>query len=160
MTSCYGNIGKTKKSVKEGKENGGESSSSFDAVSFNYEERKSRKEMIFQTSLGKFPVESSLKDGRLVELDIMKPDEYDFAMILLNSEIEKGNSWPFIDQMNKEEFLAYFVGYDAFTVRLKGKGDVSSSIENVNDEVANNVCGIFYIKPNFPGRCNHICNGG
>lgn len=156
MTSCYGKIGKSK-SLKEGEE----ISSSYDPVSYNYDERRLRKETIIQVSLTNFPVEASLKDGRLIELDIMKPEEYDFAMTLLNSEIENGNSWPFTDQLSKEEFLSYFISNDAFTVRLKeGAGHSSTFVNDKNNKVDEVVCGIFYIKPNFPGRCKHICNGG
>ena len=39
----------------------------------------------------------------------------------------------------------YFLSHAAFVVR-----DVASGA----------VLGAFYVKPNFPGRCSHICNGG
>jgi GNAT superfamily N-acetyltransferase len=33
-------------------------------------------------------------------------------------------------------------------------------IRALNAEGTSRVAGVFYIKPNFPGRCSHICNGG
>lgn len=26
--------------------------------------------------------------------------------------------------------------------------------------IPHGVAGCFYVKPNFPGRCSHVCNGG
>ncbi len=43
----------------------------------------------------------------------------------------------------KQAFRAYFLSGEAFVAKLEGK-----------------VVGTFYVKPNFPGRCSHICNGG
>ena len=143
--------------MKEGEDPLDNELNAFDDTLYNYDERKSRKEKLLVPSLQIFPIEASLKDGRLVVLDIMEPEEYDFSMILLNSEIENGNSWPFTEQLSKEDFLSYFVAYDAFTVRLKEKAE---SLNTANIQMENNICGIFYVKPNFPGRCNHICNGG
>ena len=28
------------------------------------------------------------------------------------------------------------------------------------EKMGQDILGCFYIKPNFPGRCAHICNGG
>lgn len=65
------------------------------------------------------------------------------VMDMLNAEIEAGNSYPQETQLDLPGFLAYFLSHDAFAVLS-------------NSEVA----GAFYIKPNYPGRCSHICNGG
>ena len=47
--------------------------------------------------------------------------------------------------MDQDAFRAYFMSHAAFVVR---------SVDGAH------VMGVFYIKPNFPGRCSHICNGG
>ncbi|CAM9561456.1 unnamed protein product [Pylaiella littoralis] len=46
-------------------------------------------------------------------------------------------------------------------------GDISTTCsaqvggeEEEEDEEEARVWGVFYIKPNFPGRCSHVCNGG
>jgi len=64
---------------------------------------------------------------------------------MLNEEIQNGNTYPQEHQLNLEEWRNYFLTAAAF-VALSDNGDT--------------VYGTFYIKPNFPGRCSHICNGG
>lgn len=53
--------------------------------------------------------------------------------------------------MSPEVFREYFLAYDAFVVR---------SVSGEGGEGGSGVLGAFYIKPNFPGRASHICNGG
>lgn len=79
-------------------------------------------------------------------------EERDFSevKVMLNAEIEEGNTYPYESQMDDEDFRAYFLSGDAFVVRLK-------SPEDENHDV---VLGTFYVKSNFPGRSSHICNGG
>ncbi|CAM9814561.1 unnamed protein product [Laminaria digitata] len=36
--------------------------------------------------------------------------------------------------------------------------DIEGETDAVTETVT--VWGAFYIKPNFPGRCSHVCNGG
>ncbi|KAG5190470.1 acyl-CoA N-acyltransferase [Tribonema minus] len=47
--------------------------------------------------------------------------------------------------LDVDAFKGYFLSHNAFVVRAVDSG---------------HVMGVFYIKPNFPGRCSHICNGG
>lgn len=77
--------------------------------------------------------------------------EHEAGWKLLNHELEDGRSWPFEHPLSLDGFRAYFLSHAAFVVRRleEGEGGDSSS-----------VLGAFYIKPNFPGRCAHICNGG
>ncbi|KAI9031098.1 hypothetical protein DFJ74DRAFT_615811 [Hyaloraphidium curvatum] len=63
---------------------------------------------------------------------------------MLNHEIRMGNSYPQELELDEVPFLAYFLSHDAFAVTKDG----------------NTVLGAFYIKPNYPGRCSHVCNGG
>lgn len=48
-------------------------------------------------------------------------------------------------QLDFEGFRAYYLSHDAFTCV---------------DDASGECIGAFYIKPNFPGRCSHICNAG
>ncbi|KAJ3008161.1 hypothetical protein HKX48_008728 [Thoreauomyces humboldtii] len=64
---------------------------------------------------------------------------------LLNDEISAGNTYPQEEELTEEGFEAYFLAYEAFVVTSQGDDDI---------------LGCFYVKPNFPGRCSHICNGG
>lgn len=72
------------------------------------------------------------------------------ARKLLNAAIAEGNTYPFDEEMDDVTFASYFLSHEAFTLSARDGTD--------GDRKA--VRGIFYIKPNFPGRCSHICNGG
>lgn len=76
--------------------------------------------------------------------------EYEQGYQLMNDVIEEGRSWPFIDNFNSiGDYRGYFHSHAAFLVRFKDTAAHGSDM-----------LGCFYIKPNFPGRCSHICNGG
>ncbi|CAM9873994.1 unnamed protein product, partial [Hapterophycus canaliculatus] len=84
---------------------------------------------------------------------------------LLNGVIEEGLSWPFEETMDMDAFRAYFLSHAAFVVRTISPS--SSSCQKATEEEEHEegqeegaVWGAFYIKPNFPGRCSHVCNGG
>lgn len=72
-------------------------------------------------------------------------EEKDVAegMRLMNDVIVEGKAWPFEEEFDREGYCSYFLSHDAFVVEIEDK-----------------VVGTFYIKPNFPGRCSHVCNGG
>lgn len=82
-----------------------------------------------------------------------------------------------------DAFRAYFLSHAAFVVRVAAPSPHPQAAEappaaagatggetptTVGAEAARNeeeherleVWGAFYIKPNFPGRCSHVCNGG
>lgn len=73
------------------------------------------------------------------------------ARALLNGVIRTGDAYPQWDELDEAGFKAYFLSHDAFCVTR----DQASS-----EGPAGEVVGIFYIKPNYPGRASHICNGG
>jgi hypothetical protein len=80
----------------------------------------------------------------------------------LNKEIEKGDTYPMTDAMSLAFFGPYwFANFTA--VMLLG------SYENVQEvkraamggkDWDKECLGSFYIKPNYPGRSSHVCNGG
>ena len=63
----------------------------------------------------------------------------------MNSISIPGNSYPQDDMTNIEDFRKYYLSHDVFVCK---------------DHETDEVLGAFYIKPNFPGRCSHICNAG
>ncbi|CAF0930758.1 unnamed protein product [Rotaria sordida] len=74
----------------------------------------------------------------------------------LNNEIEAGNTYAPKFPFNLSEFKNYFLVGDVFIIINSRKNlsiDFSNNLENA-------ILGTFYIKPNFPGRYSHICNGG
>ncbi len=111
------------------------------------------------------PYRSTLKDGRHVEVDFFRhsptdieEDEWFVGMALMNLVIREGLSWPFEDEFTSvDDWRAYFLSHTAFVVRATDNGMDAASR---NSSSRGEVLGCFYIKPNFPGRCSHVCNGG
>ena len=92
------------------------------------------------------PKSGALKDGQEIILD-RYTDKYEAELHEIVRYIinEEGNTYPQEDITDLEDFRAYFLSHDVFVV-----------LDKQRDEVL----GGFYIKPNFPGRCSHICNAG
>ncbi|KAI7283128.1 zf-H2C2-domain-containing protein [Hortaea werneckii] len=85
-----------------------------------------------------------------------------FLCELLNREIEKGDTYPMTEPMPLSSFGPYwFANFGAVMVL----GDIGS-IEELHTMEAQDVdwskecLGSFYVKPNYPGRSSHVCNGG
>eukprot|EP00051_Salpingoeca_urceolata_P002972 m.54181 g.54181 ORF g.54181 m.54181 type:complete len:266 (+) comp12440_c0_seq3:28-825(+) len=91
------------------------------------------------------PIRTTLHNSKEVELDYIRDTDVAAAHLLFNDVIASGVSWPFTESMTVNQFKAYFLSHDAFIVR-----DVETDA----------MIGLFYIKPNYPGRSSHICNGG
>jgi len=81
---------------------------------------------------------------------------------LMNREIEKGDTYPMINQFALESFGPYwFANFGA--VMFLGEIQDAEQIWAMDMEGAdwNKLClGSFYVKPNYPGRSSHVCNGG
>jgi ribosomal protein S18 acetylase RimI-like enzyme len=97
------------------------------------------------------PLIKVLKNGILVELDYMHPQEQEVVRALLNVVIVEGKTYPQKQPLSQAEFSAYWLSKDAFVVRTSGQDSTHKPKE---------ILGAFYLKPNFPGRCCHICNAG
>ncbi|MFN6487739.1 MULTISPECIES: N-acetyltransferase [unclassified Nostoc] len=98
-----------------------------------------------------FPLIKVLKNGMFVELDYMHPQEEEVVRALLNVVIIEGKTYPQKQPLSQAEFSAYWLSKDAFVVR--------TSVVNPTHK-PKEILGAFYLKPNFPGRCSHICNAG
>ncbi|MEH2121320.1 GNAT family N-acetyltransferase [Nostoc sp.] len=92
-----------------------------------------------------------LKTGMLVELDYMHPQEQEVVRALLNLVIVEGKTYPQKQPLSQVEFSTYWLSKDAFVVRTS----IQDAIHKPKE-----ILGAFYLKPNFPGRCCHICNAG
>ncbi|KAA8491731.1 L-azetidine-2-carboxylic acid acetyltransferase [Porphyridium purpureum] len=100
------------------------------------------------------PIRATLTNGLHVELDFFRPapdsDELSRAYEEFNAVIEEGTTWPFENRFESEaQFRSYFCSHAAFVLRA-----------NSAMAPAGEIVGFFYIKPNYPGRCAHFCNGG
>ena len=98
-----------------------------------------------------FPLIKVLKSGIIVELDYMHPQEQEVVRALLNVVIVEGKTYPQKRPLSQVEFSTYWLSKDAFVVR--------TSVQDATHK-PNEILGAFYLKPNFPGRCCHICNAG
>ena len=104
----------------------------------------SKKTPLFDRSiLPCVPYEGETSGGKKVVVTWLDKDEA--ALAAFNDVIEDGVAWPFEETYSMEEFENYFMSHAAFGVRDASTGELMS---------------IFYIKPNFPGCCSHVCNGG
>ncbi|KAI1207674.1 uncharacterized protein F4807DRAFT_434126 [Annulohypoxylon truncatum] len=73
-------------------------------------------------------------------------------------EIEGGDTYPMIDPMPLDKFSAYWFQNFAGIMLL---GQIESAADVVEGKDWSREClGSFYIKPNYPGRSSHVCNGG
>ncbi|KAI8912770.1 acyl-CoA N-acyltransferase [Gorgonomyces haynaldii] len=88
------------------------------------------------------PIKGTLKNGQHYQIVRAGPEHLDQCFAIFNSVVEEGNTYPQEFQLNLEQFKQYFLSADAFVL------------------ITDSVMGAFYVKPNFPGRCAHICNGG
>lgn len=74
----------------------------------------------------------------------------------MNLIIREGKTWPFEKEFETmEDYRGYFLSHAAFVVQSQHffkRDDV--------EYAKGTMMGCFYIKPNFPGRCSHICDGG
>ncbi|KAJ5899467.1 N-acetyltransferase MPR1 [Penicillium taxi] len=76
----------------------------------------------------------------------------------LSAEIERGCTYPMETPQALDEFADYWFGTFATVAVLDDEAGGDGLAEGRDWE---RVClGTFYIKPNYPGRCSHICNGG
>ena len=82
---------------------------------------------------------------------------------LLDGAISEGISYPYETPFATEEnFSAYFLSHDAFVARIAKRRRLEERETGQEEDLLHvgKLVGIFYVKPNFPGRCDHICNGG
>ncbi len=97
------------------------------------------------------PVYKNLKNGIKVELDYMKNSELQQVRELLDAVIIEGKSYPHKQKLTEAEFTGYWLLGDTFVVRNISQNPLFQTQEPL---------AAFYLKPNFPGKCSHICNAG
>lgn len=80
----------------------------------------------------------------------------------LGREIEKGDTYPMVEPLALDAFGPYWFGVFGAIMLL---GDIADG--RALHHLARRGCdwdreclGSFYIKPNYPGRSSHVCNGG
>ena len=80
----------------------------------------------------------------------------------LNKEIEGGDTYPMMHTLSTEAFGKYWFGNFGAVMILGDIGGIEAVTEmEQNGADWNKLClGSFYVKPNYPGRSSHVCNGG
>ncbi|KAF2233750.1 hypothetical protein EV356DRAFT_467960 [Viridothelium virens] len=94
--------------------------------------------------------------------DQVPPALLSYLGALLNREIEKGDTYPMLDPLPLETFGPYwFANFGAVMLlgEIKDREEVRQMELNGSDW-EKQCLGSFYIKPNYPGRSSHVCNGG
>jgi len=99
------------------------------------------------------PIYRQTKTQVPVEIDAMRRGESETVRAMLNEIISEGVSYPHSAPLSPADFAGYWLKGDAFVVRLRAETDLEPT-------ATSKIVGAFYIKPNFPGRCSHICNAG
>lgn len=109
------------------------------------------------------PIQTILNDGETPAtlFGVTSPDQVPQGLVQkmyeeFNGEIERGDTYPQYVPYDIEGFKTYwFTSFVAILVR----GHVSS-LEEAGPDWSSNFLGTFYIKPNYQGRCAHVCNAG
>ncbi|KAJ5595058.1 uncharacterized protein N7459_001266 [Penicillium hispanicum] len=77
-----------------------------------------------------------------------------------SAEIERGATYPMEQPMGLQQFAEYWFGTFA-VIAVLDEEDAAAGEGLKEGREWEKVClGTFYIKPNYPGRCSHICNAG
>lgn len=85
-----------------------------------------------------------------------------FLCELLGNEIEKGDTYPMMERMPLASFGPYwFANFAAVMImgELQSVEEVAQ-MEQSGTDWSRACLGSFYVKPNYPGRSSHVCNGG
>ncbi|KAJ8096697.1 hypothetical protein POJ06DRAFT_203657 [Lipomyces tetrasporus] len=77
---------------------------------------------------------------------------------ILNREIEDGQTYPQDELLSFNEFNSYWFAAFVAVLVLDSPAGVPETF--TFDDAEDRVLGTFYIKPNYPGICGGICNGG
>ncbi|GAA5977341.1 hypothetical protein JCM11641_000069 [Rhodosporidiobolus odoratus] len=116
------------------------------------------------TALTVFPSRRETVPHELVE----------YLASVFNAVVEEGRTYPQMSALSVGEFAAYFFSADCFIglldVAPTDLGDASAGMDREQEYSLESVragrdwkecvLGMFYVKPNYPGRSSHLCNGG
>ncbi|EUC40618.1 hypothetical protein COCMIDRAFT_108362 [Bipolaris oryzae ATCC 44560] len=113
------------------------------------------------------PTTITLRDGttRATILPFASPSQVppsliSFLCTQLALEIAAGDTYPMLDPLPLEAFGPYWFSTFA-AVMVLGEGLSVESVAQMEGVDWEDKCmGSFYVKPNYPGRSSHVCNGG
>ncbi|GLA16372.1 hypothetical protein M752DRAFT_321035 [Aspergillus phoenicis ATCC 13157] len=109
------------------------------------------------------PISRTLRDGTKITLYPITtgPDALPSSLIHylhkeFSSEILKGCTYPMETPLEYDLYRTYWFGTFAVVAVIDDGGD---GLREGRDW-ERNCLGTFYVKPNYPGRCSHVCNAG
>ncbi|KAL4970694.1 GNAT family N-acetyltransferase [Aspergillus stella-maris] len=113
------------------------------------------------------PIHTTLKSGQKATLHPITTGPSSLPQSLLkflhgefSTEIEKGCTYPMEEAMEFSKFGEYWFGCLGVVALLdSGEGSEEKGLDEEHDW-EKECLGTFYIKPNYPGRCSHVCNAG
>ncbi|KAF1365081.1 hypothetical protein EJ07DRAFT_161194 [Lizonia empirigonia] len=119
--------------------------------------------------VGIAPIQVTLRDRvtKATILPFSAPNQVPVTLLAylcdqLGREIEKGDTYPMVEPLPLDNFGPYWFGVFG-AIMLLGEIQDGRKLH----EMARRGCdwerkclGSFYIKPNYPGRSSHVCNGG
>jgi GNAT superfamily N-acetyltransferase len=97
----------------------------------------------------RFPLEARLRDGAPVRLDLAGQQDVEPLRRLYRVIVEEGTSYPHERMPDRDEFMGYW---------LRGTHTVVAYGER--EARGGELAGAFYLKPNWPGRAEHVANAG
>ncbi|MDF0650323.1 MAG: GNAT family protein [Nitrospira sp.] len=97
----------------------------------------------------RFPLETKLKDGSPIELVLAENWDLPPLAKLYERIVADGTSYPHERPLTEDEFQDYWV---------RGKSTVVAYERPRKDKA--DLLGAFYLKPNWPGRAQHVANAG
>ncbi|KAJ5928854.1 hypothetical protein N7466_007810 [Penicillium verhagenii] len=79
-----------------------------------------------------------------------------------SAEIERGTTYPMEQALGLQQFAEYWFGTFAVVAILDDEDSAANPAGGLREgrDWEKACLGTFYIKPNYPGRCSHICNAG
>ncbi|KAI9376603.1 hypothetical protein BJX61DRAFT_255080 [Aspergillus egyptiacus] len=113
------------------------------------------------------PIKTTLKSGVPVTLYPITSGPSTLPTSLLrflhaefSAEIERGCTYPMEEAMPFERFAEYWFGLFGVVAVLDEPEDGGLEALREGRDWERECLGTFYVKPNYPGRCSHVCNAG
>ncbi|KAL2870764.1 GNAT family N-acetyltransferase [Aspergillus lucknowensis] len=114
------------------------------------------------------PIKTTLKSGSPVTLYPITTGPSSLPHSLLrflhaefSAEIERGCTYPMEEPMEFARFGEYWFGlFGVVAVLDSPDGEEEGRGLSEDRDWERECLGTFYVKPNYPGRCSHVCNAG
>ncbi|KAI5962334.1 uncharacterized protein KGF55_003410 [Candida pseudojiufengensis] len=108
-----------------------------------------------------------IKNKKVTLFNVQDPSKVPKNLIItlqneFNYVVEEGQTYPYDEVKSFDSFVEYWFNYFA-SILIEGdyKSLNDSQLQNLSiDQWEDKFLGTFYVKPNYIGRCSHVCNAG